>query len=158
MTERAPLRARLGTDGVEIWSPEIFGAADSVGVRSFVARAFTVGEVERVELRRSDASGRIFYGAAPNPAAIWRKLSRVFGTAEPGAAAASHLYLDGPRTASVRVTRIGEALSTWRVRHLGERRLAVWHPALLNRRDRVFRLEEELAFMFGVEAYRVSPL
>lgn len=169
MTERPRLRARVGADGVEVWSPEIFGAADSQAVRSFLARAFSVGEVERVELSRSAASGRIIHEAAADPSGIWRKLSRVFGAAAPAATApgreasgahfdTAHLYLDGPRTASVRVTRIGEALSTWRVRHLGERLLRVWHPALLNRRDFVFRLEEELAFMFGVEAYRVSAI
>ena len=169
MTKSPPLRAKLGADGVEIWSPEIFGAADSLPVRSFLARAFSVGEVKRVELLLSAASGRIFYGAAPDPTGIWRKLSRVFGAPEPAALAGewepngarietSHLYLDGPRTASVRVTRIGEALSTWRVRHQSERLLRVWHPALLNRREFVFRLEEELAFMLGVESYRVSAL
>lgn len=168
MTTRPPLRVALSSNAVSVWSHELFGTADSAGARSFLARTFMVGEVERVELCRSESSGRIIYGAATNPAQIWRKLSKVLGAAEPAGSDAGettgqridagHLYLDGPRTAPVRVTRIGGALSTWRVRHLSESKLSVWHPALLNRRELVFRLEEELASMFGVEAYRASAL
>jgi cation transport ATPase len=176
MIKTPPLRVALGTDGVSIWSPEIFGTAEPSRLRDFLSRAFAVQEVEGVELRPARAFGRIRYGGVNNPAQIWRKLSRALSS--PGGASgfedatgfegpagatlrrvdAGLVYLDGLGARSVRVSRIGDVLSTWRVRQLGESELRLWHPLLRNRRDVVFRLEEELAAIPGVQDFKASAL
>lgn len=162
------LRIALGSDGVSIHSPELFGAGDHAKVRDFLARTFSVSEVEGVELRRATGLGRIHHGAVANPADIWRKLSRVLGASREALVSRRSeaqrpldvglLYLDGPADTPVRVSRIGGVLSTWRVRHQGEGSLRLSHPALRNRRDVAFRLEEELAAILGVEAFSASTL
>jgi cation transport ATPase len=136
-------------------------------LRDFLSRAFSVDEVEGVELRRATAFGRIRYGAVPNPSQIWKKLSRAL-TSEDDALSVSKrparridarlVYLDAPGVTPVRVSRIGDSLSTWRVRHQGENTLRLSHPLLRNRRDVVYRLEEELAAIFGIEDFRASAL
>jgi cation transport ATPase len=170
MIKSSALRVAPGADGVSIWSSEIFGDAEASRLRDFLARAFAVREVEDVELRRADSFGRIRYGSVSNPAQIWKKLSRALGSTSDASSAlqpqdapvrrvdAGLVYLDGPGARPVRVSRIGGSLSTWRVRHEGESTLRLWHPILRNRRDVVFRLEEELAAILGVEDFRASSL
>ena len=75
MTKSASLRIAPGADGVSIWSAEIFGDDTAARLRDFLARAFSVREVETVELRRKHAFGRIRYGSVVQPAQIWKKLS-----------------------------------------------------------------------------------
>jgi cation-transporting P-type ATPase C len=171
MNKREALRVAPSRDGVSIWSAEIFGDADVTGVRDFLSRSFSVQEVEGVELRRASAFGRIRYGAASNPARIWKKLSRALRSSEdeePQSGLhnkpnrridAALVYLDGPFASQVRVTRVGDdALTTWRVLGQGKNALYLWHPALRHRRDVVYRLEEELAAILGVESFRASAL
>jgi cation transport ATPase len=169
MTQSSAFRIALGASAVSIWSPEIFGAAESTRVRDFLSRAFAVEEVEDVELRRSKGFGRVRYRALANPARVWQKLGRALRSSDDAAAGepsqvaaasvdAGPLYLDGPGKRSIRVSRIGEVLSTWRVRQASPNTLRLSHPVLRNRRDIVFRLEEELAALLGVEEYRASAL
>ena len=155
------LRIALGKDGVSIWSHELFGSAGSSRVRDFLSRTFAVQEVEGVELRRARSFGKIRYGAAANPAQIWSKLSRALGAPEPAlkngapqGVDAGLVFLDGPSTGAIRITRVGRVLSTWQVRQPAAGTLRLTHPILRNRRDIVFRLEEELAALFGVEGFR----
>lgn len=169
MIKSSALRVAPAADGVSIWSSEIFGDAEASRVREFLSRAFSVREVEGVELRRAAAFGHIRFGAAANPAQIWRKLSRALSSREDAPTSAVKdaparridaglVYLDSPGVTPVRVSRIGAALSTWRVRHQSENTLRLSHPVLRNRRDVVFRLEEELAAIFGVEDFRASAI
>jgi cation-transporting P-type ATPase C len=170
MNNPSALRVAPGVDGVSIWSSEIFGDPAGSSVRDFLARAFSVKEVEGVELQRATSRGRICHAAVANPAQILKKLSRALRSVD-GASPisgvwdrpaqridAGFVYLDGPQAAVVRVSRIGNALTTWRVRHHSDRTLLLWHPSLRNRRDVVFRLEEELAAIFGIEAFSASAL
>ncbi len=168
MSKKPALRVALGAKGVSVWSAEIFGGTEPTRVRDFLSRAFGVEEVKGVELRPAASFGSISYGSVGNPAQVWRKLSRALSPSEtsPGLGAgeplrrvdAGLLYLDAPGTTPIRVTRIGAVLSTWRLRAQGDGTLRVWHPALRNRRDVVFRLEEELAAILGVEDFRVNAL
>jgi cation transport ATPase len=172
MIKSSALRIALGNDGVSIWSSELFGRSEPSTVRDFLSRAFAVREVHGVDLRPAAAFGRIRYVAGRDPASVWKKLSRALGSSDVPApvtgrpngpasrADAALLYLDHLQRspAPVRVSRIGEVLSTWHVRHQGEGTLRLGHPALRNRRDVVFRLEEELASILGVEDFRVSAL
>ena len=166
------MRIDPGPGGVSIWSPEIFGSPEASRAREFLARAFTVSEVESVELVRATQLGRIRFAALTNPRQILRKLARALGASrevppssgrEPALSLvqpvdAGPLYLDGPGAEPVHVSRVGAALSTWRVRRQRQNRLHLWHPALRNRRDVVFRLEEELGAILGVEDFRASAL
>lgn len=165
MNNSSALRIAPGGAGVSIWSAAIFGAAAAPSLREFVARAFSVPEVERVELRRAASFGRISYGKAANPAQIWRKLSQVLrGAHAPTADAltphvdAASVFLDGPALRKVQISRVGGALTTWRVRHHDDDTLRVSHPLLRQRRDVAFRLEEELARILGIESVRTSTL
>ena len=169
MSKSSAFRIALGADAVSIWSSEIFGATESSRVRDFLSRAFAVDEVEDVELRRSRGFGRVRYRALANPARVWQKLSRALRareSVEDGASSAApapavevdQLYLDAPGSRSIRVSRIGGALSTWRLRQQSPNTLRLSHPVLRNRRDIVFRLEEELASLLGVQEYRASAL
>ena len=168
MINSSAMRVAPGGEAVSIWSAEIFGDEAASSVREFVARAFSVREVERVELRRAASFGRIWYGAVANPSQIWRKLSRalrgvddVSGDARDAPAArvdAALVYLDGPVARPVRISRVGSALTTWRVRHRGDDTLRVSHPLLRNRRDVAFRVEEELTRILGIESVRASAL
>jgi manganese/zinc-transporting P-type ATPase C len=170
MTNRSRLRIALGTDGVSIWNSEIFGGGDPSRVRAFLARAFAVEEVEDVELRRAVSFGRIRYRVAANPARIWKKLSQAFLAPEdapptPGVRReavpnidAGLVYLDAPGVRPIQVNRIGRVLSTWRVHRQSETALRISHPLLRNRRDVVFRLEEELTTIVGVEDFRASAV
>ena len=109
------------------------------GCARSLARAFAVEEVEDVELRRGVSFGRIHYGAAADPAGIWRKLSQAFLAPEdappiPGvrSGAASNIdaelvYLDAPGVRPIRVSRIGRVLSTWRVHRQSETALRISH-------------------------------
>jgi cation-transporting P-type ATPase C len=167
MSKSTALRIALGADGVSIWSSEIFGGAEASRVRDFLSRAFAVPEVDGVELRRAKSFGRIRYAALGNPARVWKKLSRALSSPDDAPLAgdsparrvdAGLLYLEGPSATRVRISRIGNVLSTWRVRHQSHGTLGLWHPLLRNRRDVVFRLEEELAAMLGVEDFRASAV
>lgn len=167
MMTNTALRVALGDSGVSIWSSEIFGGSEPSRVREFLSRAFSVQEVDGVELRRTSSFGRIRYGSAVNPGQIWKKLSRALSAPDgspaasperPRRADARLLYLDAPGSAPVRVSRIGNVLSTWRVRHQSDDRLQLWHPILRHRRDVAFRLEEELAAILGVEDFHISAL
>jgi hypothetical protein len=173
MIERSALRIALGTQAVSIWSPEIFGDVESSRLRVFFARAFAVQEVEHVEVHRAASFGRVHCRANDDPAQIWRKLSRALrlespsrwggATAElastrPSTVDAGSLYLGPSGTAPVHVTRIGDALSTWRVRRQSSDELRLAHPALRNSREVVFRLEEVLASFVGVKSFRASAV
>jgi cation transport ATPase len=170
MSKSSVMRIAPGTDGVSIWSSEIFGSAELARVRDFLSRTFSVAAVDGVELRRTKSFGRIRYRAATDPAQIWKQLSRALtapGVSSPLSEASSApaqrldagwLYLDGSDATPTQISRVGDTLTTWRVRHHSDSTLQLWHPVLRNRRDLVFRLEEALAATFGVEDFRASAL
>ncbi len=164
------MRIEPGQSGVSIWSPEIFGSTEATRIQEFLSRTFAVTEVESVELQRATHFGRIRYASAASPRQIWKKLSRALTSVSDAPAGAEtesgvvrridagSLYLESPGPRPIHVSRVGTSLSTWRVRRQSENTLHLWHPVLRNRRDVVFRLEEELATILGVEDFRASAL
>ncbi len=168
MTKSSALRVAPSANGVSIWSSDIFGDTEESRLRDFLARAFSVQEVEQIELRRSQVFGRIRYGRGANPAHVLKKLGRALRSldGEPPASLdgqicpidAGIVYLDSAAVGRVRVSRVGAALTTWRVQHQSRHTLRLWHPFLRRRRDMVYRLEEELAAILGVEDFRASAL
>jgi cation-transporting P-type ATPase C len=174
MIKSSALRVAVGAEGVSVWSPAIFGDAEPARLREFLSHTFGVQEIAGVELRRAASFARIQYGAVAEPAQIWKKLSRALRfpndtATSPGskrapavdavnAVDARLVYLDGANATRVQISRIGAALTTWRVRGHSENTLRLSHPILRNRRDIVYRLEDELAAIFGVEDFRASAL
>ncbi|ACK51761.1 E1-E2 ATPase-associated domain protein [Methylocella silvestris BL2] len=177
--ERAPneahrsepiVRIAPGPTGVSIWSAALFGDASVSPIREFVERAFSVEEVASVEIRRADFFGRVRYGATPDAPNIWRRLSLALRPSDAGRSftepagggreklAASNLFLDGPPDDPLRIARIGSTLSTWRVRAANDHKIRLAHPILRGRADMIYRLEEELAAILGVESFRSSAL
>lgn len=164
MVNSPAFRIALGADGISIWNSELFGGSETSRLRAFLASAFAVNEVQDVELRRDSSYGRIGYASGLDPAQIWRKLSQVFRSFDVPSTAndrdarvdADLVYLDRAEKRPIRVSRVGRVLCTWRVHRQGPDALRISHPVLRNRRDIVFRLEEELAALPGVESYRAS--
>jgi cation-transporting P-type ATPase C len=165
------VRIAPGSAGVSIWSPALFSDPDGLLIREFLSRVFSVREVAAVDIRRKDSYGRVRYKPSTNAAEIWLKLSHVLRQSAAthtasGAANADFaglkpigvdsLYLDGPPIQPIRVNRVGNSLSTWRLRYQSDQRVRLTHPVLLNRKDVAYRLEEELAAILGVEAFRTS--
>ncbi|WP_271169253.1 ATPase [Hansschlegelia plantiphila] len=153
---------------MSIWSEDLFHETRRPQLRDFLDRAFSVPDVRAVEVRRSNAFARVRYAASRDAPSIWRRLSRALrgddtapgldgGTlAQPRHA--SGLFLDAPSAWPLRVIRVGDELSTWRVRMEADDQIRFAHPALRGRRDVVFRLEEELAGLSGIEDFRASVL
>jgi cation transport ATPase len=165
MVNNPAFRIALGANGISIWNSELFGVSETSKLRAFLASAFAVNEVQDVELRRSSSYGRIGYASGLDSAQIWRKLSQVFRSSDVSSTAndreaarvdADLVYLDRAEERPIRVNRVGRVLCTWRVHRQGPDSLRISHPVLRNRRDIVFRLEEELAALPGVESYGAS--
>ncbi|MFG1477827.1 ATPase [Xanthobacter sp. V4C-4] len=161
--DRPIVQIAPGREGVSIWSEELLGGGADLPVRDFLARSFSVGEVERVELRADRSFGRISYARSGRAAEIWRQLARAFRRAA-GAPAldlsddALTLHLDWPDLDQIVVHRVGGALSTWQARRVGPGRVRLFHRALVRRRDVAFRLEEHLAVVVGCTRVRANPL
>ena len=169
MVNNLAVRLSVGDRGVAVWSPEIFQRADTGRVRDFLSRAFAVPVVEAVELQPAKGLGRVCYAAVKDPAVIWRKLSQALrspaievsvrsDTAPAPQVDATQLYLGFTGTSPIRVSRIGNVLSTWHVHRRSAGWLRLRHPILRNRRGVAFRLEEELSSLFGIKDFRVSAL
>lgn len=165
MTREKPLKIAVGPESVSIWSDALFGARGQA--REFLARAFAVPEVTHVELRYATGFGRIGYAAMRDPAPLWRRLSAALRDGAtpdhaPVRRAADGLFLESFVEAGarwpLRVLRVGDTLSTWRVRPAGEGLVRFGHPVLRQRRDIAFRLEEVLAALPGIGRFHVSPL
>lgn len=167
MLKSSALRVASSSDGVSIWSTEIFRDTEAPRLREFLARAFSVQEVDQVELRRTKSFGRIRFGRTKDRASIMRKLGRALrgltgldSENEPGGGVldAGSLYLEGPLAGRVHITRVGETLTTWRVRKRGAGKLRLAHPSLRNRRDIAFRLEEVLVSIVGIETFSTNAI
>jgi len=173
MSAQPVVRIAPGSEGVSIWSSALFGDPSGSHIREFLSRVFSVKEVATVEIRRTKSFGRVRYEKSSNAPEIWLRLShalRQAGASQPASESAiaddagleslgvDNLYLDGPPILPIRVNRVGAALSTWRLRFQNGHRVRLTHPFLRNRNDVAYRLEEELAAILGVEAFRTNVL
>ena len=158
-------------NGLTVWSSDIFAEPAGPNGRFFLSRAFRVPEVATVEIDRSKATGRLRYATPAYGPEVWRKLKSVLIPSEGdifGEAAhrenwdlvvpddVGNLYLDVPAALPIRVTRVGSALSTWRVQVQGRNRVRLAHPLLRNRKDIAFRIEQELTAILGVREFRTN--
>lgn len=154
------LRVAADAAGISMWSADIFGQPGNERVREFLTRVFSVRAIQSVELRPAMSFGRVRYGAvSSSPSQLCRDVSRALRTALDAPAlradvGAVHL----PPSAAAYVTRIDDALTTFRLRGRAEDALQLAHPRLRNQRDLAFRLEEELSALLGVDEVHASAL
>ncbi|WP_244395990.1 ATPase [Beijerinckia indica] len=173
-TRAQPLvRIVPGRQDLSIWSKTLFADSPDSLIREFLARVFSVEEVNEVEIQRRDAFGRLRYKRSADKAGIWRKLGRALHGADTAHSSVGHtiaaassvplgidaLYLPEHSIGPIRIYRVGSSLSSWRIRRRqGNGAICLAHPVLFNRKDIAYRLEEELAAILGVEAYRTNIL
>ena len=158
---------RLSPASVSVKSELLFDPDRDATVREFLIRAFGVEEVEAVTFRRR--RGRVDVRLAPAAAAseAWRKLARALRGAEQRDATARGLLehrvaslrlAESVAETAVRVTRLGDALTTWRVTQHSHNRLRFSHPALRRRRDILHRFRMEIFSIHGVQALSTNVL
>jgi cation transport ATPase len=165
---RPPARmtlVRVSPASMSIESALLFEPGGAATTREFLIRAFGVDEVDAVTFRRRQ--GRVDVRLAPTARSseTWSKLAAALRGAGLRDAAArdllehrvASLRLFDSATESVRVTRVGSALTTWRVTRYGDRRLGFSHPSL-RRRAVLHRVGMELSSIYGVEALSTNGL
>ena len=149
-------------DGVTIWSPEIFSEPGGANAREFLSRVFQLPEVLEAEINPRRGSGRLRLAPRSGGAGILHKLREVLLPGSRKAPAiptrSGDLYLETTVARPVRISRVGDVLSTWQTRRRGGNRVRLAHPALRGRKDVAFRLGEELTAVLGVRDFRTNVL
>lgn len=161
MTNTPSQRIVLGASNVSIWGFPLLQDTAEAELRDFLARAFSLPEVEAVELDRGRRLGRVRHAARGDLGGFWRRLGatlRVGASEEApgGPPSAADLFLRAP--GPTRVRRIGATLTTFRARIDAPDRLRIGHPLLRRRPGLRFRLAEELAALPGVREFHANPL
>lgn len=152
-------RIVLGPARVVIHDFPLLDPAAEPELRAFLDRAFSLREVHAVELDRHHGLGRIRHAVTADPAGLRRRLGRALrGDTGPAPlpAAAEGLFLAAP--GPLRVTRVGDALTTLRVRLDAPDRLRIGHPLLGRLPHMRWRLEEEIVALPGVRGLQANPL
>ena len=160
-TRETGFSLRVLPQALEIANEALFRQPDTVLGREFLTRTFGVGEVEAVEIDRRRGTGRVLFERGVPASEVLRKLKAalVAGRAPDEAqGGADTLYLAHDKPARIRVTRVGDVLSTWKVASQSRNRIRLTHPLLKNRRDVAYRLEEELTTIYGVRTFRTNIL
>ncbi len=135
----------------------LFAQSDEA-VRDLVDRVFSAVEVRAVALWRDRAQVRIELSPLADPTAVWPRVGRLLREGAPERRRAEKLNLAGPAPGlSVRVSRAGDALTTFRVRKLSRERLRIGHP-LLRRRDFLYRFGLLLESIHGVERVKLAGI
>lgn len=157
---------RISAASMSIESELLCDPGGAATTREFLIRAFGVEEVDAVTFRRRQ--GRVDVRLAPTArtSEAWSKLAAALRGARPRDSAtrdllehrvASLRLIESATESVVRVTRVGSALTTWRVTRHSDRRLGFSHPAL-RRRDVLHRVRMELSSIYGVEALSTNGL
>lgn len=140
---------------VALVSRTLFGDPAGSFCRGFVARLFSVPEVESLTIDAGRAEIRYAADQVPLPVLVRRIAAALCATGRGGAPGAA-LDLSAPGGAPVRVRRYGRVLSTWEIRHALPGRVRLRHAWLRRHRGIADVLVEELSFVPGVLDCRVS--
>ena len=158
---------RLSPTSVSIESEMLFDPGWESTAREFLIRAFDVEEVDAVTFRRRQARVDVHLNPSAIDSEAWPKLAAAFrGTRRREASTRDRLarqvealrLVESAAETAVRVTRLGDALTTWRVTHHRHDRLRFSHPVLRRRRDVLHRFRTELSSIHGVEALTTNLL
>ncbi len=153
--EQGPPQIILGASGVSILRPSFLRVGEEAALRAFLERAFSVDEVETVEIDRARGLSRIRSEPGGARAEFWRRLGRALRLGG-GGISAEAVFLEAP--GPIKVGRFGETLTTFRARLDDPERLRIGHPLLRRRPDLRFRLEEELAASPEARGFRWDPI
>jgi cation transport ATPase len=159
--------ARLSPISVSFKSDLLSGPDSEATAREFLIRAFSVDEVDEVAFRRRQSRIDVRLNPSATHSEAWPKLAAALRDASRRGAArrdrlarqvASLQLVEMGAETAVRVSRFGDALTTWRVAHHSRDRLRFSHPALRRRRDVLHHFRMELASIYGVEALTTNLL
>ena len=162
MTQKPSQRIVLGASKVSIWGFPLLDDGAEAELRHFLARAFSLPEVQAVELDRGRWLGRVRHAVRGDLGSFWRRLGVSLRSGAPQDTSAAHgpdaadLFLRAP--GPTRIRRIGDTLTTFRARVEAPDLVRIGHPLLRRRSDMRFRLAEELAALPGVREFRANPL
>jgi len=158
---------RLSPARVSIKSELLFDPRWEATAREFLIRVFGLEEVGTVTFRRRQARVDVRLSPTATASEAWPKLAAALRSAGPRDAAmrdllehrvASLRLVESVAETTVRVTRLGDALTTWRVTQHSRTRLRFSHPALRRRRDVLHHFRMEVASIYGVEALSTNVL
>jgi manganese/zinc-transporting P-type ATPase C len=162
VVEKKQPRVITQKNGLTIWSTEIFSEPGGPNAREFLSRVFQLPEVSEVEIDARRGSSRLRFSPKTSGTDILHKLREVLIPGDHKAPAiptrGNDLHIETAVARPVRVTRVGDVLSTWQVRMRGRNRVRLAHPALRSRKDVAFRLGEELTAILGVRDFRTNIL
>lgn len=134
---------------MELISATLFADPASPACRRFVARLFSVREVESLALHGSGAEIRYAAPRTTLPRLV-RRIAGALARRGGSGVAVDLLYLTPSNGAPLHVRRYGRVLSTWEIRHSLPGRLRLSHPGLRGRRGLAETLVEELTCVPGV--------
>jgi len=152
---------RLSPASLSIKSELLFDPAWEATAREFLIRAFGVEEVDTVTFRRRKTRVDVRLSPTATASEVWPKLAAALRGAPTRDRKEHHVaslrLVESAAETAVRVTRHGDALTTWRVIQHRHDRVRFSHPAL--RRRAVFhRFRMEVSSIYGVERLATNVL
>ena len=156
----ADLQVRVRTGRIEFSSDTLFADPHGAFARRFFERAFLVADVASVEIDATRGRARLFLkGGRDADSALLVEVSELLsGKKRSVASLALPESFAHSDARVVRLSRQGERLSGWSVRHDIEGRVRLFNPALRRRAEVRQAIERELMNAFGVERYVANEL
>ncbi len=155
-----PPAVRMINDRLMLRNSALF--ADQSLLTRLLELAFSLPEVKSATIRRETGSISFFLGKGANPGQIWQRLGAMLRRVQQPDPSreinAGRLQLQPPAPGlPLRITRLGQTLTTFRVRPLSAARLRISHPLLRNRNIK-FRALERLGTVHGILSLRAIRL
>ena len=154
--------ATEGPDALTVRDAGLFAQPDGAACTAFLARLFTVPEIQRIDIDPGQDAARIRYAASGrSPAEILRQIAAALTDREPNGSrldSAGPLLLGRNTSAPVSVVRHGEAVTTWQLLHELPGRVRLRHDLLVGDVNAALYVEQELKATFGVLDVSAKPL
>ena len=146
---------------VEFHSPGRFHSWTTEWVRKFIEAAFSLPEVNEVEVDTFTEAATLTYDLNKSGSVLLQELAGVFrGDAKPGNQPflPADVFRAIPKTLPrLRTFRHGGIISTWQLRHESAGLLRLRNAVILNKPELVQRLERSLLGLAGVDYFQVQP-
>ena len=152
----------LGPGAVQVRGTRLLADASSVACRRFLRRVFSIPAVRGIDIRPRELAATIFFDQrlhAMRPLLKQVAESLTLESTERDAVdAIEHLFLRRDDSATIRVVRYGDVMTTWQVLHEMPGRLRLRHDVLLRRNKIADYVDDELQSTYGVLGVKVRPL